>query len=367
MPAVYRTRRLKRFSVEVPFCSEDIRSLDDELLEEECETESSSFTFISGLEKIHQELNDRNEVHTSQYSSVMQSDEISVDVRDLNVGAENYHDILSHCKLPAMNSYWNYTCINNDEQNTILTEGEQNESSKQPENIEIVQNIDIFDDEIHVENKTDDDDNIYKNTGEENDHVVFSHCKIPAMDSNWNNECTNLEQKNATPTEGEQNEGSKQPNDMELVQNINVSEDQMHVNDKTDDGDRDNSLAAAADKNKRDDTNGNVNDVDRKVTHIMSERTHFTSSTPPSNAFAGLALSSKDVCVEAISKGEPEAVLNGIIDPPVEMSMVLDPCMEMNQAPILEIPLLISNSSHVQVNEILNQNSSFLIKFCWLV
>mgnify|MGYP007076045884 CR=1 FL=1 len=367
MPVVYRTRRLKRFSAEVPFCSEDIRSLDDELLEEECETDSSSFTFISGLEKIHQELNDRNEVHTSQYSSAMQSDDVSVDVRDLNVGAEDYHDILSHCKLPAVNSYWNYTCINGDEKNTIPTEGEQNESSKQAEN------IDIFDEEIHVENKTDDNYNDNKNIGEENDHVIFSHCKLPAMDSNWNYKCTNLEQeklectnseqKNPTPTEGEQNMGSKQPKDMELVQNINVLEDEIHIKDKTDDDDDDGhgkSIVAAPDKNKIDDTNGNVNDVDRKVTpyygNIMSERTHFTSPTPPSNAFAGLALSNKDVCVETISKGKRKSVLNGILDPPVEMSMVLNTCVEMNQAPILEIPLLISNSSPVQVNKFLNQN-----------
>jgi hypothetical protein len=108
--------RLKWFSDEIPFCTEDLLSLDDELLEEECETDSSFFTFISGLEKIHEKLtNNKDEFHASQFSSVVESDEVAVDVRGLITCSRYNHDILAHCELAVTDLNWNTLCTNSGE------------------------------------------------------------------------------------------------------------------------------------------------------------------------------------------------------------------------------------------------------------
>ena len=83
------------------------------MLEEECENNSSSFTFISGCEKIQENLtNNNDEFHANEFSSVMESDELSVDVRGLNTHLGDDHDTLSHCQLPVIDLNWNNTCTN---------------------------------------------------------------------------------------------------------------------------------------------------------------------------------------------------------------------------------------------------------------
>jgi hypothetical protein len=248
----------------------------------------------------------------------------------------------------------------------IPAEDELNANSKQLQDTEIVQNIDLACEEIHVEKNVDDDVNRNKSIGAEDDDVMLSRCKFPAVDSNQDNACAASRDTNAMTAKDEVKD-SKQPDGLKIKQ---IIDGEINVKNRTDnDANHNEDIAHAHDDNcilcvndgpekkiDEDDDDDEVNDINMQVTpcyrNTAPRRTFLPSPMPSSNAVASFSLSNKDAYMESSGKRKLEADFDVTIGPPVDMSMVLDTCVEIHCSPMVTKTHLTKKSPVIKVTDV---------------